>query len=94
MSERTLYTYIEDGVFQDAGVSITNLFFILISKRFKKTSIITTTNLIISKCADIFDELILTNALLDRLLHHCSVININGPLSRMKDQLQNMEDQE
>ena len=31
VSERTLYTYIEDGVFQDAGVSITNLFFILIS---------------------------------------------------------------
>ena len=25
VSERTLYTYIEDGVFQDAGVSITNL---------------------------------------------------------------------
>lgn len=94
VSERTLYTYIEDSVLQDAGVSITNLFFILISKRFKKTSIITTTNLIFSKCADIFDELILTNALLDRLLHHCSVININGPLSRMKDQLQNMEDQE
>ena len=26
--------------------------------------------------------------------HHCSVININGPSSRMKDQLQNMADQE
>lgn len=25
VTERTLYTYIEDGVFQDAGVSITNL---------------------------------------------------------------------
>ena len=94
VSERTLYTYIEDGVFQDAGVSITNLFFILISKRYEKTSTIINTDLIFSKCADIFGEPILTNALLDRLLHHCSVISINVPSSRMKDQLQNMADQE
>ena len=94
VSERTLYTYIEDGAFQDAGVSITNLFFILISKRYEKTSTIITTDLIFSKCADIFVEPILTNALLNCLLHHCSVISINGPSSRMKDQLQNMTDQE
>ena len=25
-----------------------------------------------------------------RLLHHCSVININGPSYRMKDQMQYM----
>ena len=94
VSETTLYTYIEDGVFQDAGVSITNLFFILISKRYEKTSTIITTNLIFSKWADIFGEPVLTNALLDRLLHHCSVININGPSYRLKDQLQNLADQE
>ena len=56
VSERTLYTYIEGGVFQDASVSITNLFFSLISKRYEKTSYITTTNLIFSKCADILGE--------------------------------------
>ena len=92
--ERTLYTYIEDGVFQDAGVSIINLLFILISKSYEKTSTIITTNLIFSKCTDIFGEPILTNALLDRLLHHCSAININGPSYRLKDQLQNLTDHE
>lgn len=71
-----------------------NLFFNLISKRYEKTSTIITTNLIFSKWADIFGESILTNALLDRLLHHCSVININGPSYRLKDQLQNLADQE
>lgn len=30
----------------------------------------------------------LTNALLDRLLLHCSVININGPSYRLKNHLQ------
>lgn len=65
-----------------------NLFFNLISKKYEKTSTIITTNLVFSKCPDVFVEPILTNALLDRLLHHCSVININGPSYRLKDQLQ------
>ena len=65
-----------------------NLFFNLISKRYEKTSTIITTNLVFSKWPDVFGEPTLTNALLDRLLHHCSVININGPSYRLKDQLQ------
>ena len=65
-----------------------NLFFNLISKRYEKSSTIITTNLVFSKWPDVFGEPTLTNALLDRLLHHCSVININGPSYRLKDQLQ------
>lgn len=65
-----------------------NLFFNLISKRYEKSSTIITTNLAFSKWPDIFGEPVLTNALLDRLLHHCSIININGPSYRLKDQLQ------
>ena len=64
-----------------------NLFFNLISKRYEKSSTIITTNSPFSKWADIFGEPVLTNALLDRLLHHCSVISINGPSYRLKDQL-------
>lgn len=63
-----------------------NLFFNLIAKRYEKLSTIITTNSQFSKWADIFQEPVLTNALLDRLLHHCSVININGPSYRLKDQ--------
>lgn len=65
-----------------------NLFFNLISKRYEKSSTIITTNLVFSKWPDVFGNPVLTNALLDRLLHHCSVININGPSYRLKDQLQ------
>ena len=56
-----------------------NLFFNLIAKRYEKSSTIITTNLVFSKWPDVFGDQVLTNALLDRLLHHCSVININGP---------------
>ncbi|MDO5138976.1 MAG: IS21-like element helper ATPase IstB [Oscillospiraceae bacterium] len=64
-----------------------NLFFNLISNRYERSSTIITTNSPFSRWADIFGEPVLTNALLDRLLHHCSVININGPSYRMKDQI-------
>lgn len=65
-----------------------NLFFNLIAKRYEKSSTIITTNLAFSKWPDVFGDPILTNALLDRLLHHCSVLNITGPSYRMKDQIQ------
>ena len=67
-----------------------NLFFNLIAKRYEKLSTVITTNSPFSKWSDIFQEPVLTNALLDRLLHHCSVININGPSYRLKDQMQYM----
>ena len=67
-----------------------NLFFNLIAKRYERLSTIITTNSPFSKWSDIFHEPVLTNALLDRLLHHCSVININGPSYRLKDQMQYM----
>lgn len=71
-----------------------NLFFNLIAKRYEKSSTIITTNLTFSKWPDVFGEATLTNALLDRLLHHCSVININGPSYRLKDQMQFLTDSE
>ena len=64
--------------------------FNLIAKRYEKLSTIITTNSPFSKWSDIFQEPVLTNALLDRLLHHRSVININGPSYRLKDQMQYM----
>ncbi len=74
-------------------VSSANLFFNLIAKRYERLSTIITTNSPFSKWSDIFQEPVLTNALLDRLLHHCCVININGPSYRIKDQLQYMAEE-
>lgn len=85
---------IDELGYQKMDVSSANLFFNLIAKRYEKLSTIITTNSPFSKWADIFQEPVLTNALLDRLLHHCSVININGPSYRLKDQMQYMIEEE
>lgn len=83
---------IDELGYQRMDTDSENLFFNLISKRYEKSSTIITTNSPFSKWADIFQEPVLTNALLDRLLHHCSIVNINGPSYRLKDQLQNMNE--
>lgn len=79
---------IDELGYQRMDVDSANLFFNLIAKRYEKLSTIITTNSPFSKWADIFQEPVLTNALLDRILHHCSVINITGPSYRLKDQMQ------
>ena len=78
---------IDELGYQKMDVDSANLFFNLIAKRYERLSTIITTNSPFSKWSDIFHEPVLTNALLDRLLHHCSVININGPSFRLKDQM-------
>lgn len=62
-----------------------NLFFQLISRRYEKHSTIITTNTPFSKWGEIFGSATLANAVLDRLLHHSSVISIKGPSYRLKD---------
>ena len=74
---------IDELGYQKMDVDSANLFFNLIAKRYEKSSTVITTNSPFSKWADIFQEPVLTNALLDRLLHHSHVITIKGPSYRM-----------
>lgn len=69
-----------------------NLFFQLIAKRYEKNSTIITTNMNFSKWGEVFSDNILANAILDRLLHHSSVININGNSYRIKDKIKQFDD--
>lgn len=62
-----------------------NLFFQLIARRYEKNSTIITTNMAFSRWGDILGSTILANAVLDRLLHHSTVISIKGPSYRLKD---------
>ncbi|MBP1925615.1 DNA replication protein DnaC [Sedimentibacter acidaminivorans] len=62
-----------------------NLFFQLITKRYERNSTIITTNQPFSKWGDVFSDMTLDNAILDRLLHHSHVIKIIGPSYRTKD---------
>lgn len=62
-----------------------NVFFQLIAKRYEKNSTIVTTNMPFSKWGEFFGSVTLANAVLDRLLHHSTVISIKGPSYRLKD---------
>jgi len=69
-----------------------NLFFQLITKRYEHTSTIITTNQSFSKWGEVFSDVTLANAILDRLLHHSHVIKIVGPSYRTKDIMELMKD--
>ena len=53
-----------------------NLFFQLIAKRYEKASTIFTSNKSFSQWNDVFSDVTIASAILDRVLHHCTVINI------------------
>jgi len=62
-----------------------NIFFQLISKRYEKNSIILTSNKGFGDWGEIFGDNVIASAILDRLLHHSTVINIKGESYRLKD---------
>lgn len=63
-----------------------NLFFNVVAKRYEKDSTLLTSNLPFSQWASTFaDDATLTAAMLDRLLHHCHVVQMSGESYRLKD---------
>ncbi|MFD8525396.1 IS21-like element helper ATPase IstB [Streptomyces capillispiralis] len=68
-----------------------NLVFQVISKRYEKGSIILTSNKTFGEWGQVFGDEVLATAILDRLLHHCEVVPINGNSYRLKNRLQAIE---
>ena len=68
------------------------LFFQLIAKRYERNSTIITTTKPLSEWSEIFGDAVLANAILDRLLHHASVIKITGPSYRTKDVMKDYDE--
>ena len=63
-----------------------DLLFQVISNRYERGSIIITTNTIYKRWPRIFNnDATITSAVLDRLLHHCETVTIQGKSFRMKD---------
>ena len=60
-------------------------FFQLIAARYENRSTILTTNQPFSKWGEVFGDSVIANAIIDRLVHHCEVIKINGVSYRIKD---------
>ena len=63
-----------------------NLFFNLISETYEHVSIIVTSNKSFETWAEMMGDSIMTTALLDRLLHHARVFNLDGESYRIKNQ--------
>ena len=61
-----------------------NLFFNLVSELYEKKSIIITSNKGFESWAEMMGDGVLTTALLDRLLHHARVFNLNGESYRIQ----------
>jgi len=62
-----------------------NMVFQLVSRRYERGSIVVPSNKAFSEWGQVLGDDVLAAAILDRLLHHCDVVSINGPSYRLKD---------
>lgn len=66
-------------------------FYEIISKRYETNSTIITSNKVFDEWGHIFYDPVLATAILDRFIHHCHFITMNGDSYRMKQQENNIK---
>jgi DNA replication protein DnaC len=62
-----------------------HLFFMLVSRRYERGSILVTSNRNVSEWGSVFGDPVAATAILDRLLHHSHVITIRGDSYRLRE---------
>ncbi|MFC8013104.1 IS21-like element helper ATPase IstB, partial [Streptomyces cinereoruber] len=96
---RKMQTYLRPNVlvldevgYQPLGRAEANLVFQLISKRYERGSIILTSNKTFAEWGQFFGDDVLAGAILDRLLHHCHIVPVNGNSYRLKNHIAALQD--
>ena len=64
-----------------------NAFFEVIAARYETGSVVLTSNKGFGEWSEIFPDVVQATAILDRLLHHCTVVNIKGNSYRLRDRV-------
>lgn len=62
-----------------------SLFFRLVNRRYERASTILTSNKSFTDWGEVFGDQVIATAILDRLLHHSTTLNIKGESYRLKD---------
>ncbi len=62
-----------------------SLFFRLIVRRYERGSLIVTSNKSFLDWGEVFNDQVLATAILDRLLHHATTLNVKGESYRLKE---------
>jgi DNA replication protein DnaC len=62
-----------------------SLFFRLVVRRYERASLVVTSNKSFLDWGEIFNDQVLATAILDRLLHHSTTLNIKGESYRLKE---------
>ena len=62
-----------------------SLFFRLVVRRYERASLIVTSNKGFVDWGEVFNDQVLATAILDRLLHHATTLNIKGESYRLKE---------
>lgn len=62
-----------------------SLFFRLIVRRYERASLVVTSNKSFVDWGDVFNDHVVATAVLDRLLHHATTLNIKGESYRLKE---------
>ena len=69
----------------------TEVLFTLLAERYERGSVLLTSNLLFSKGEKIFRDAMTTAAAIDRLVHHCIILELNIPSYRMEQAKKNRE---
>jgi DNA replication protein DnaC len=62
-----------------------SLFFRLVVRRYERGSLIVTSNKSFLDWGEVFNDQVLATAILDRLLHHATTLNVKGESYRLKE---------